>query len=66
MIGRLHEKKQLNKLFQNPNSDFVAVYGRRRIGKTYPIREQFGKNLLFQHTGIADVKMSIQLKNFTR
>ena len=33
------------------NSEFVAVYGRRRVGKTYLIRETFNYKFTFQHTG---------------
>jgi uncharacterized protein len=42
----------------------VAVYGRRRIGKTYLIREFFKNTFTFQLTGIANVEMLQQLGNF--
>ena len=35
MIGRIEEKKQLQSLLKEEESQFVAVFGRRRIGKTY-------------------------------
>ena len=41
MIGRIKEKRQLNDVFSSSQSEFVAVYGRRRIGKTYLITETF-------------------------
>lgn len=66
MIGRIRERAQLDQLFSNSKSDFVAIYGRRRIGKTYLIREHFKNKMFFQHTGIAEVNMAVQLVNFNR
>jgi len=40
---------------------FVAVYGRRRVGKTYLIRETFNNRFTFYHTGLAKSTMSKQL-----
>lgn len=53
MIGRIEEKKQLQSLLKEEESQFVAVFGRRRIGKTYLIRESFDYQFAFQHTGIS-------------
>ena len=41
MIGRVVEKERLLKFAQSDESEFVAVYGRRRVGKTYLIRQTF-------------------------
>ena len=41
MVGRLEETKELNRLYESDESEFVAVYGRRRVGKTYLVRETF-------------------------
>ena len=41
MIGRKEEKRMLQSLIKEEESQFVAVYGRRRIGKTYLVRESF-------------------------
>ena len=41
MIGRINEKKYLQSLLNEEESQFVAVFGRRRIGKTYLVRESF-------------------------
>ena len=41
MIGREKEKKVLLDAFSSDYSEFVAVYGRRRVGKTFLIRESF-------------------------
>ena len=45
-------------------SEFVAVYGRRRVGKTFLIREAFNYKFAFQHTGILDAPLKEQLKEF--
>ncbi len=64
IIGREKEIQQLNELLNAEESQFVAVYGRRRVGKTYLIREAFNYNFAFQHTGIYGVGMKEQLKEF--
>ncbi len=53
MIGRAEEIKQLEKLYSSSHSEFVAVYGRRRVGKTYLIKEVFKDRLVFWHTGVS-------------
>ena len=54
MIGRTREKELLQSLFDEEESQFVAVFGRRRIGKTYLVRESFSHTFTFQHTGVSD------------
>ncbi len=44
--------------------EFVAVYGRRRVGKTYLIREYFNRNFAFYTTGVSGLNMKGQLKTF--
>lgn len=39
MIGRLAEQDNLRRMADSEESEFVAVYGRRRVGKTYLVRE---------------------------
>ncbi len=38
LIGRIKEKEILMGLLESEQSEFVAVYGRRRVGKTYLVR----------------------------
>ena len=57
MIGRTEEKRQLQSLIDEDESQFFAVYGRRRIGKTYLVRESFGHQFTFQHTGISNLSI---------
>jgi len=55
MIGRNEEQKLLRSLLEEEEPQFVAVFGRRRIGKTYLVRETFHHQFTFQHTGISNV-----------
>ena len=41
LIGRLEEQEELRSAYESEYSEFVAVYGRRRVGKTFLIRETF-------------------------
>ena len=59
MIGREAELKQLKSLKNEEEPQFIAVYGRRRIGKTYLIRESFGYEFTFQHTGVGNDEKKI-------
>ena len=64
IIGRIDEQQILRSAAQSENSEFVAVYGRRRVGKTYLIRETFGYKFTFQHTGLAKGNTREQLFSF--
>lgn len=64
LIGREKEMRMLRESLNSQKSEFVAVYGRRRVGKTYLIREAFNNNFSFYLTGIANVGMKRQLAEF--
>jgi len=66
LIGREKEKELLLKTVESEQSEFVAVYGRRRVGKTFLIRETFNYSFAFQHTGILDAPTKEQLSEFRR
>jgi Predicted ATPase (AAA+ superfamily) len=53
MIGREKEVKELNKLYDRNRAELVAVYGRRRVGKTYLIDETFAGRFTFRHAGLS-------------
>lgn len=59
MIGRIEERRILQSLLEEEEPQFVAVYGRRRIGKTYLIRESFNYSFTFQHTGISNNSLTV-------
>ena len=42
MIGRKKELLSLKEAMESDQSEFIAVYGRRRVGKTFLIRQAFG------------------------
>ena len=64
MIGRKAEQKRLLAARESEYSEFVAVYGRRRIGKTFLVRETFGYSFTFQHSGVANGTLTEQLQQF--
>ena len=69
MIGREKEAKQLENLYLSKKAELVAVYGRRRVGKTYLINEVFNNKFFFKHSGLAlaesgDNKTKTQLDHF--
>ncbi len=55
VIGRRSEINELEKLYSSDHSEFVAVYGRRRVGKTFLIKQVFKNRFTFQHTGVSPV-----------
>ena len=56
MIGREKEVAILEKLYRSNKSQFVAVCGRRRVGKTYLINEVFGNRITFRHAGLSPIE----------
>ena len=75
IIAREKEQALLGRLLEEPTAQFLAVYGRRRIGKTFLIREYFDDNFAFRHTAISPLEFQnkdekllykIQLEEFAR
>lgn len=64
LIGRQVEKALLGELIASSNAELLALYGRRRVGKTYLIRSFFAEQLAFELTGLHDAPMVQQLDNF--
>ncbi|MBR5029529.1 MAG: ATP-binding protein [Muribaculaceae bacterium] len=64
IIGRKKEQQRLIEAYESDYSEFVAVYGRRRVGKTFLIRETFNYHFTFQHAGVANGSMREQLSAF--
>ena len=64
IIGREYEKDCLNQCLKSKRAEFVVVYGRRRVGKTYLIREYFNRQFSFYTTGLSDEKTKGQLRGF--
>jgi len=64
MIARQREQARLMALADSPESEFVAVYGRRRVGKTYLVWTTFEGEFAFAHAGVANVSNRKQLQAF--
>lgn len=67
IIGRTKEKKKLERLYHSNKAQFLAIYGRRRIGKTHLIRSFFrDKGVYFEVTGSHGAGKKEQLRHFLR
>ena len=60
MIGRAKEAKELNRLYDQHSAELVAIYGRRRVGKTYLVDETFEGRITFRHAGLSPAEESPQ------
>jgi uncharacterized protein len=66
IIGRQKEIDLMVSLKTSKKSEFLAVYGRRRVGKTFLIRQVFEQEMTFQLIGLGNKKLQWQLSNFHR
>ena len=64
LVGREKELQELNEIYDSEESSFVAVYGRRRIGKTYLINTAFEDRIFLRHAGIYNGTLKEQLNSF--
>jgi hypothetical protein len=65
IVGRKKEQEVLHKILKGREPSFLAVYGRRRIGKTYLVKNFFrDKGIFFHLTGVRDADLDVQLQNF--
>lgn len=61
LIGRKKQKAQLLEAYHADDSKFVALYGRRRVGKTFLVKETFKDRFTFVHSGLANASLQEQL-----
>ena len=54
IIGRENEQKRLRNLYHSGKAEFIAIYGRRRVGKTFLIRQLFENEFVFDLAGLAN------------
>ena len=66
IIGREKEIDILKKCYESNQSDFIAIYGRRRVGKTFLVKELFGEQFSFYSTGLHDEDINMQLQAWNR
>lgn len=64
IIGRQQEIESLERYIGSGQSEFIAVYGRRRVGKTFLIRNLFSDKFAFAATGILEGDPSEQRESF--
>ena len=66
ILGRHREIEKFRQIYQSQKPEFVAVYGRRRVGKTFLIKQYFKNRLDFYATGIYNGAPDEQLSHFNR
>ena len=64
LIGREKEQDKLKEALEKEESQLIAVYGRRRVEKTYLIENTLAKEIIFDTTGIKGANIRTQLNNF--
>ena len=66
IIGRMVEQEILRQRIESKSPELIAIYGRRRIGKTYLVRQYFNDTFSFYFTGIYQCTKKEQLGEFNR
>lgn len=61
IIGRKREQDIISQCLASKRPEFMVVYGRRRVGKTYLVKEYFNGRFSFYATGIPSEKMKNQM-----
>jgi AAA+ ATPase superfamily predicted ATPase len=64
IVGRKKEIEFLQRIVESEEPEFVAVYGRRRVGKTFLIKHFFKNKFTFYFSGSENSTMKTQLENF--
>ena len=64
IIGRKSEISLLEQYMSSGHSEFIAIYGRRRVGKTFLVRQYFNNHFSFDVTGIIEGKRAEQMSAF--
>lgn len=64
LIGREKEIRTLEEAIESKDSVFLAVYGRRRVGKTFLLRQTLSDRIVFSYSGKANITRQSQLKSF--
>lgn len=56
MVGREEEIAKLEHAYPSKYAEFVGIYGRRRVGKTFLITNAFKDRFIFQHAGLSPLE----------
>lgn len=65
-MAREEQIKLMTETLAKQRSSFVAVTGRRRVGKTFLIHGIYQKNMCLVVTGIQNATAQVQIKNFAQ
>lgn len=64
IIGRETEMKRLSASANSSKAEFVALYGRRRVGKTFLVNQMFMNQYAFKMTGVIEGTLEDQFTAF--
>ena len=64
LVGRNREIEIMNEMLSSNSSELIAIFGRRRVGKTFLVREVYKKQMAFELTGLYKGSHRDQLQNF--
>ncbi len=64
LVGRNQEKKLLNDALNSNKSELIAIYGRRRVGKTFLVNQVYKNRIIFSFSGLINTTLKTQLENF--
>ena len=66
IIGREYEQKLIRDYLDSDKAELIAVYGRRRVGKTYLVKSMFENKFDFAFTGLFEVTRAVHLAQFKK
>lgn len=66
LVGRKKEIELIRRYYDSPKSEMVAVYGRRRVGKTFLIKETMGDFFDFEFVGMYKTPAKVQRDLFQK
>ena len=65
IIGRKREIELIENCLNSNKPEFIAIYGRRRIGKTYLVKQLLGEKFSFYMTGVYQCSKNVMLAYFS-
>lgn len=66
LVGRERECQELHRVMESDRSEFVIVYGRRRVGKTFLVDQYYQGQYDFTFVGGHNLSRQRQLTSFSR
>lgn len=66
VAGRDYEKSVLDEILLSPKSELVGITGRRRVGKTFLIRNYLDKNIYFEYSGMYQASLAEHMDRFAK